>query len=74
MSPVLFVMLTAKKLCVDKKKKKKRERVKFSLVSRCVEEKVSEKKRKEKKRYESCCTSDLMHPVGKEETFALAIR
>lgn len=74
MSPVLFVMLTAKKLCVGKKKRKSEKEL--NLVScRDVSKKRSvKKKRKEKKRYESCCTSDLMHPVGKEETFALAIR
>lgn len=58
-------MLTAKKLCVGKKKKK-RERVKFSLVSD-VSKKRSLKKKKKK-------DSKLMHPIEKEETFALAIR
>ena len=71
MSPVLFV--TAKKLCVGKKKEsereRERERVKFnSLVSDESKERSLRRKKKER-------ISNLMHyPIKKEETFALAIR
>lgn len=50
MSPVLFVMLTAKKLCVGKKKKEKAKK-ELNLVScRDVSKKRSLKKREKKKK------------------------
>ena len=72
MSPVLFV--TAKKLCVGKKKEsereRERERVKFNSLVSDASKKRSLRKKKEKEKCPTWCTI----PIEKEETFALAIR